>query len=639
MAAPALGRGAPGWTAPTTIPSPTGNIDLAVDHDGKAIVLATSYGTAATSVQSFVHPVSPDGWQEQPIGSYACGGYCNVAYSQPVIGMSLDGTAYGLWSFGGPSQGNIAPQAALRPSGSAWSPIAFADEPAWNFQNRIAVGPTGTVLMVSQCLYCDMDGMPHVAARALTPAGFGARQLISPAEYPDTPQAGVDAAGRATAAWSSGLGVRVVTRGLGGVWSAPQTLGAGGGQVLAVNAAGSAELVWRGSDGKLKAARRTGPEGAWAVNPSVATGAAVPTEGSGLGAGSVALDDGDKAVATWTGSDGVVRAGVQPLGGPWTVTPISAGSDAHVALNPAGTAFLAYTGPTGAVLVSTRPAGGSWSAPQPLSAAGSTSPRVAADANGNAVVAWIAATGVLQAAAYDATGPVLPGPAIPSTATVGQAVGVSIAPPWDLWSSVASVGWDFGDGTTAAGPSATHAWSQPGTYTVTVSGSDTFGNSTSRSGQITVTPQPPAQAAVSIPVPTPSRGPSGPAVGTMGTVAGVTARLPGASAAKTPLPTKLSKAALRKLPRLRVSVGVPKRIKKRTKIIISLRLNRPVRGALATVQLRRGVSYRTIARGRVSGRRIPVALSFRSAGRYLLRVRVQEARKGTVTKVVAISVR
>jgi PKD domain-containing protein len=305
---------------------------------------------------------------------------------------------------------------------------------------------------------------------------------------------------------------------------------------------------------------------------------------------------------------------------------------------PAGTAFLAYTGPTGAVLVSTRPAGGSWSVPQPLSSAGSTSPRVAADANGNAVVAWIAATGVLQAAAYDATGPVLPGPAIPNTATVGQALGVSIAPSWDLWSSVASMAWDFGDGTTAAGPSATHAWSRPGTYTVTVSGSDTFGNSTARSGQITVAPQPP-QASVSTPVPTPSRGSSGPAVGTTGTVAGVTVRLPGASAAKTPLPTKLSKAALRKLPKLRVSVAVPKRSKKGTKIIIALRLNRPVRGALATVQLRRGVSYRTIARGRVSGRRIPLALSFRSRGRYLLRVRFQESGKGTTKNVVAIVVR
>jgi hypothetical protein len=47
----------------------------------------------------------------------------------------------------------------------------------------------------------------------------------------------------------------------------------------------------------------------------------------------------------------------------------------------------------------------------------------------------------------------------------------------------------------------------------------------------------------------------------------------------------------------------------------------------------------TVARGRVSGRRVPIALSFRSAGRYLLRVRFQEARKGTVTEVVAIVVR
>jgi hypothetical protein len=119
----------------------------------------------------------------------------------------------------------------------------------------------------------------------------------------------------------------------------------------------------------------------------------------------------------------------------------------------------------------------------------------------------------------------------------------------------------------------------------------------------------------------------------------VTVRLPGASPATTPRPTRLTKAALRKLPKLRISIGVPKLIRRGAQTIVPVALSRAVHGTLATVQLRRGVGHLTVARGRVAGRRMPIALSSRSAGRYLLRVRFQEARKGTATEVVEIVVR
>jgi hypothetical protein len=72
--------------------------------------------------------------------------------------------------------------------------------------------------------------------------------------------------------------------------------------------------------------------------------------------------------------------------------------------------------------------------------------RVAADANGNAVVAWLSGSGAVQADAYDATGAVIPGVEVPNTTTVGTPTRVSIGPAWDLWSTVALAGWDFGDG-------------------------------------------------------------------------------------------------------------------------------------------------------------------------------------------------
>lgn len=67
-------------------------------------------------------------------------------------------------------------------------------------------------------------------------------------------------------------------------------------------------------------------------------------------------------------------------------------------------------------------------------------------------------------------------------------------------------------------------------------------------------------------------------------------------------------------------------------------LNRPVRGALLRVQLRRGVSYATIAQGRVSGRRIPVAIGFNRRGTFLVRVQVLESGRRPVVRVLRLVV-
>jgi hypothetical protein len=153
---------------------------------------------------------------------------------------------------------------------------------------------------------------------------------------------------------------------------------------------------------------------------------------------------------------------------------------------------------------------------------------------------------------------------------------------------------------------------------------DAAGNTTTRSGTVSVAPAPPPPAP-----PTPP---------TAGTAGGVTVGLPGATPATTPQPTPLSPAAVRRLPRLRVAVAVP-RLRAGARGIVTVRLNRALRGALMRVQLRRGLAYRTIASGRVSGRRIPVAVSFSRPGRYLVRIRITESRRPTVNRVVAVTVR
>jgi hypothetical protein len=507
--------------------------------------------------------------------------------------------------FGGPSSGTIDEQGAVRPVGGAWEPLASPGL-YWNFENRLAVGPDGTALVVSQCTYCDDEAGTYAAARAIGPGGIGDKQLLSDTgEGAEAPHAGVDGSGRATVVWSSSLGIRVAARGAGGAWSSATTIDAGSGPTLAVNGSGIAEAAWIASDGSLVSARRTGPDGVWGSPAPMAAASAAPSNWSWQDDPvELAIDGGGKAVATWTGPDGRVRAGVRPAGAGWTVTTISGAGAAepHVAVNPAGTAFVTFLGPTGAVLVSSRPAGGTWSVPEPLSAAGSTRPLVAVDASGDAVAAWISAGGALQTSTFDATEPVLGHVSVPGAAVVGQRMTATMSAPWDLWSPVGTVGWDFGDGATGSGPSAAHAYAAPGTYAVTARAVDAEGNVTTTTREVSV-----AAAPVTTPVTTPVRTPaptgtvgapsSGPlrASGPGGSVGGVTISLPGAAAGSTPAPVAKGAAARRAMPRLRVAVTLPKRVRAHRQAIVGVSLSRSVHGALARVQLRRGVGYATVA--------------------------------------------
>ena len=89
---------------------------------------------------------------------------------------------------------------------------------------------------------------------------------------------------------------------------------------------------------------------------------------------------------------------------------------------------------------------------------------------------------------------------------------------------------------------------------------------------------------------------------------------------------------------LKLAVTVPKTLRAGERTLIRVVLNRPVRGALLRVQLRRGVSYATIAQGRVSGRRIPVAIGFNRRGTFLVRVQVLESGRRPVVRVLRLVV-
>ena len=49
-----------------------------------------------------------------------------------------------------------------------------------------------------------------------------------------------------------------------------------------------------------------------------------------------------------------------------------------------------------------------------------------------------------------------------------------------------TVSWSFGDGSSTTGPAATHTYTRPGSFPVTVTATDALGNATSQSGSVTV---------------------------------------------------------------------------------------------------------------------------------------------------------
>ncbi len=156
------------------------------------------------------------------------------------------------------------------------------------------------------------------------------------------------------------------------------------------------------------------------------------------------------------------------------------------------------------VLVSFRPSGASsWSDSTQIADSefnGTLNvPSVAIDEGGNAMVFWAQNTPDGTPVAFavaDASGPSIDGVSVPASAQVNTSVDFS-AQATDLWSTVSGndVTWTFtltGDQASETGSSVSHAFANPGTYSVAVSATDAAGNTTTQdAGTITVTDPPP----------------------------------------------------------------------------------------------------------------------------------------------------
>ena len=198
-------------------------------------------------------------------------------------------------------------------------------------------------------------------------------------------------------------------------WSPPVQLPAGcvsSGSVpgLAVNAAGT------------EAAAGSQPNADNSSSVLVCTSAdgqtwpAPATVGQG-GSAAVALAPGGRAVTAWSGGPytaPVIQASVRPPGGTWSA-PVTVGTDARgplIGIDRSGNAIIAWMGATGTIHTASLPAGGSWTPAQTLATTNSGSGlAMAVNSAGSAVLTWAAkGTGV---GTYADSGTILGGFAAP----------------------------------------------------------------------------------------------------------------------------------------------------------------------------------------------------------------------------------
>jgi PKD repeat protein len=354
--------------------------------------------------------------------------------------------------------------------------------------------------------------------------GFSTPEIVSPqpaeiGEFAAAPDVAVAGNGDAIVVWSYGatppepeeLPEREIEAAVRPAGSAgfddPEGVSEGEGYAaapaVAMDADGNAIATWTQKDEEeatFTIRNAYGPSGAGFESPDE-----ISEPGEDAGGPQVALTPAGAATAAWVrqqGSAFVIQASSRPPGGSFPSTPVDvttedeepAPATPELALNSGNTAAVSWSEeePSGMIVkVSIRLSGGGFSLPEAISPTGEDPfhPHIAIDGSGNATVVWYLTDGsneIIQAAGYDASPPEIRGLSVPATGTVGIPVTFS-ASPFDVW-PLASTEFSFGDGLGAQGTTVSHAYSAPGTYSVTATAVDAAGTPVSASGTIAISP-------------------------------------------------------------------------------------------------------------------------------------------------------
>jgi hypothetical protein len=254
------------------------------------------------------------------------------------------------------------------------------------------------------------------AARSVTAAftaapvaGGWSDQAVVSVDGAGAPRVGIDAVGNATAIWlqvdpgTFRNSVWTSRRPVGATWSAPALLESSDTDFaeaeLAVDAtSGRAMAVWRGATVQEVYARPADADGAWGTTTRISG------EANNINSLQVGIDANGNAVAVWTQnqpgplnpinlwanrySSATGWGSAQRLASPNGQLDL----DPSLSVSASGRAFVTWTRNGSGILASHADLGGAWSDPTLLAAGqvstGVGTPRVIADANGNAMAVW-----------------------------------------------------------------------------------------------------------------------------------------------------------------------------------------------------------------------------------------------------------
>jgi PKD repeat protein len=477
-------------------------VDVAVNARGDAVAVWTQKQGTTQTVQAAVRPPGGNFSAPQAIGVTLPCFFLGILGPSPKVGIDAQGNAIAVWAK--PLAASNVIQAAVRPAGGTFGPANDISDPSRtaNTDPDIAMSATGSAVAV----WSWNDGSKTVIQVATRPAGgsfpaAGAATTISASGQNATnPRVAMNDRGDTAVVWTRTNGTNVIAqarvRPAGSTFAATVDLSAAGADAgspdVAIDPAGRATAVWTRSN--LVESRFLTSAGALDGGIDNVSDAA-----ESVGSPSVALDDANNAVAVWTGgtlTKAASRASRASFAPPQTVSsPGDSNALPRVAMDRAGNAVAIWSQGLAVVQASRRAPGGTFGGVEDVSKGGSAVvPTIGVDDEGNAIVGYAFARAapdgrlVAQVATYDVAPPILSDISVPTAATVGENASMS-ANAADRWSG-ASISWSFGDGSTGAGATVSHAYTAAGNYTVSVTATDGAGNasSTTRTVQVAAPP-------------------------------------------------------------------------------------------------------------------------------------------------------
>jgi hypothetical protein len=455
--------GSGGWSAPQQISSETevGSPALAVNAAGEAVI--SWLGFAGTTA---VHAITRD-----------------------AAGSLSAETTLSL-----PGEGPGAPRVALDSSGDAVVTWTLPEGPP---VVRVATRPAGGEFTLA-------DAIPVTAEFGLetAPAIVGEGEVIL--------------------TWTETDGEDVIAKMATGsvgatTFSSAVELSPAGGRAfelgIAVDEDGDAVIVWSLSENdnsSIQSIARSGADGDFSTPVQISPGngqessprVAMAANGEATVVWSAGLPERAVESASWSPADGYSEVQQLSVAG-------ADGTEPAVASNAGGDTLVSWRAgsrATGSIQAAAKPSGAAeFGAPATISALGTVqAPAVAVAPDGNGVSAWTYTPpgsgiggaksphtkapppkGVIQAAGFDTTPPLLIDVVIPATGAVGQPLSCS-AKPVDNWTREPATELSFGDGGSASGTAVSHSYGAPGTYSVQVTATDARGFTATELGSIEI---------------------------------------------------------------------------------------------------------------------------------------------------------